>query len=199
MGKRKTKTGKAKQAKATTRLAKQFAKKVEISKEKKKEKKPFAQKPKQQAKKKKTPQRDEEFERERQSMVERITWKRNTGPAKKMDLHPARFAATDKEKSTSQLVNETMQQISTLGTAPSLQQPVHAVNTLSTSSLWANPALLPVADSSNPWAVLDDDDDDDQNEVKVAPPPTMFQFAAPTFQYGAPAFSLNNDMLDPDL
>jgi hypothetical protein len=173
-----------------------------------------------------------DFESQQASMNEReqqVTWKRND--IKKNNnsknatasstmamsnplqlLKPATFCATDAEKSTSQLVQETLHSVSGLSgigavaTSPFSnnthmnmnqgQQPGQsslAMAVANSTERWTAEADSPdKAQRKNPWAVLgtgDDDDDDAGAGIHFASQqqisqPSPFQFAPATFSFG---------------
>jgi hypothetical protein len=175
-----------------------------------------------------------DFESQQASMNERerhITWKRNdikknnnnnnskNATASTMSkqnplqlLQPATFCATDAEKSTSQLVQETLHSVSTLSgigataTSPFSnnthmqqgQQPGQsslAMAVANSTERWTAQADSPdETQRKNPWAVLgtgdDDDDDDDDagagihfaNQQQISQP-SPFQFSPATFSF----------------
>jgi hypothetical protein len=173
-----------------------------------------------------------DFESQQASMNERerhVTWKRNdikknnnsknatASSTMSMSnqnplqlLQPASFCATDAEKSTSQLVQETLHSVSGLSgigataTSPFSnnthmqqgQQPGQsslAMAVANSTERWTAQADAPdKAQRQNPWAVLGtgDDDDDDAgagihfaNQQQISQP-SPFQFAPATFSFG---------------
>jgi hypothetical protein len=196
------------------------------------------------AQRKATPGSTEEkkdFESQHASMHERerfIDWKRNDIKSNSKNasstlstplqfLQPATFCATDGEKSTSQLVQETLHQVSGLSgigatstfsntqTQQGRQQSSLAMAAATSTSLAATERWTAEADSpdksqrKNPWAVLGtgDDEDDDDADIHGATQrqitqPSPFQFAPPTFSFGDNNNSSNfamADEIDPDL
>ena len=175
-----------------------------------------------------------DFESQQASMNERerhITWKRNdikknnnsknatASSTMSMSnqnplqlLQPATFCATDAEKSTSQLVQETLHSVSALSgigataTSPFSnnthmqhgQQPGQsslAMAVANSTERWTAQADSPDnVQRKNPWAVLgtgDDDDDDDNAGAGIhfasqqqISQPSPFQFAPATFSFG---------------
>lgn len=175
-----------------------------------------------------------EFDRQQASMFERermVEWKRNSGPKKSntgaviptsaVQLQPATFLATDADKSTAQLLHETVQKVSGLegigssfsssGMVTSMQpgqSSLAAAVAASGGSRWtdtAAPEQQPAV-QNNPWAVLDTGDDDNENgqhahhNHRQQPAPPSFQFAPPSFSFGnttTPASTAQD--FDPDL
>lgn len=182
-----------------------------------------------------------DFESQQASMNERerhVTWKRNdikSNNSKKISstlsnqnplqlLQPASFCATDADKSTSQLVQETLHSVSGLsgiGAASTFSNNTQ-MNTNQGQQQGQSSLAFAVANSTerwtaqanssekvelkNPWAVLgtgDDDDDDDAGarQQQIAQP-SPFQFAPPTFSFGDNNNTNNFAMageIDPDL
>jgi hypothetical protein len=189
-----------------------------------------------------TNEETKDFDRQQKSMVERerhVDWKRNgnkniskntsassmlSTPALQL-MQPATFCATDAQKSTSQLVQETLNQVSvlsgigattatssdmnmgqgrqqsSLAMAVAASQPLAGTDT----ERWTAEAdSVDVAQRKNPWAVLDNGDDDDiadNARQQQIPQPSPFQFAPPTFSFGN---NDNNNLstaceIDPDL
>jgi hypothetical protein len=180
-----------------------------------------------------------DFESQQASMNERekyVTWKRND--IKKNNtknnasstlsnqnplqlLQPATFCATDAEKSTSQLVQETLHSVSGLSGIGTTATSAFSNNThmnmnqgqqqgqsslamavaASSTERWTAQADSPDrAERTNPWAVLgtgDDDDDDDAGihgaRQQQIPQPSPFQFAPPTFSFGNDNTITNNN------
>jgi hypothetical protein len=201
------------------------------------------------AQKKATPGINEEktdFDTQQASMNERerfVTWKRNdikknnsknnasstlSSQSPLQLLQPATFCATDAEKSTSRLVQETLHQVSGLsgiGANVTFSNTTHmnqggqsslAMAVASSTERWTAEAddSPDKAERKNPWAILgtgDEDDSDDDAGMQGAgqrqqiPQPSPFQFAPPTFSFGNTTNDNSNNNIamageiDPDL
>ena len=138
---------------------------------------------------------DQEFARQQASLMERervIDWKRNQRKTtnSKMEMQPASFAATDQEKSTKQLLDETVETVAGWGGVQSTTTQRVLVASLPRWSSEAHHGES--AESNNPWAVLDDDEED--KEVPTQPPAPALVFAPASF-----SMAPSSAEIDPDL
>ena len=220
MGKKKTKTARQRQNKAASKLANSFAKKLGVSVESQRIGKqlqvlPDNNKKKTVHKKKKSTKTihwerrthktskkdvadDEDFAREHASVQARGHAKHGKRPAKKqtaLQFDKPTFALFNHQKSTDQLIQETMQKVqftNLLGHSSSANAaPWNGTVPLPTPVLATpTPASSPMP-NTNPFAALQHHDDDEEEDEDHQKPKAALTFAPPSF--AAP------EEIDPDL